>query len=65
MRCSLVVLQRRRTDIRVPRLAVDDINYTFNPINSADSWNRITDLWVYVPMLLSRESLVPSQSIGT
>ena len=43
---GLVVLQRRRTDIRLPRLAVYDINHTLNPINSADSWNRTTDLWV-------------------
>ena len=41
---GLVVLQRRRTDIRLPRLAVYDINHTLNPINSADSWNRTTDL---------------------
>ena len=49
MICSLVVLQRRRTDIRLPRLGVIDINHTFNPINSIDSWNRTTDLWVNVP----------------
>ena len=30
---GLVVLQRRRTDIRLPRLAVYDINHTLNPIN--------------------------------
>ena len=42
MRCGLVVLQRRRTDIRLPRLAVHDINHTFNPINLAESWNRTT-----------------------
>ena len=48
---GLVVLQRRRTDIRLPRLAVYDINHTLNPINSADSWNRTTDLWVRSPML--------------
>ena len=48
---GLVVLQRRRTDIRLPRLAVYDINHTLNPINSADSWNRTTDLWARSPML--------------
>ena len=30
---GLVVLQRRRTDIRLPRLAVYDINHMLNPIN--------------------------------
>ena len=48
---GLVVLQRRRTNIRLPRLAVYDINHTLNPINSADSWNRTTDLWARSPML--------------
>ena len=33
---GLVVLQRRRTDIRLPRLAVYDINHTLNPINVQD-----------------------------
>ena len=28
MRCKLIVLQRRRASIRLPRLAVDDFNHT-------------------------------------
>ena len=28
MRCRLIVLQRRRASIRLPRLAVDDFNHT-------------------------------------
>ena len=50
VRCSLVVLQRRRTNIGLPRSAVD-MNHTFNPINLADSWNQTTDLWVKLPLL--------------
>ena len=28
VRCRLIVLQRRRANIRLPRLAVDDFNHT-------------------------------------